>query len=495
MLMRTAALRLGDAPLTCAGVEAVARGRAPVEIGAAAMAAMRASARALAAAVDRGEAIYGMTCGVGGLEHRAGGDGPTRQRNLLRSHAAGVGPPMAIDQVRAMMLVRLSNLCAGASGVSPQVAAHIAALLDAEITPRVPERGSVGAADLAPLAHAFLPLIGEGRAFLRSGHEVSGAEALAAAGLAPIELAGRDGLALIAGLSQTAGIAALVAVDLERLIRWAEHTAALSMAAAGEATTAFSPLAVSAKPHPGHVASAAALRELAGDRASPRLRAGMSSRVAAQVAGSAREIAAELARVVEIELAAPVDNPLIGGAGAICNNAPGFDGHRIAAALDAASGAVIALAAAAERRAARLLDPGCTGLPQYLIDPDADPRLSSGLMIAHYTAAASVAEMNATWRPVAGLSIPTACGTEDLVSMAPIAARNAARLLELARVAVAVELVCAAQAADLRGAALGPELADLHDSVRQRVDRLVADRPPGPDIERLAELIAIADPP
>ena len=494
MLMRGPAVRLGEAPLTCADVEAVARGRLPVEIGDAAMAAMRRSARALAAAVERGESIYGLTCGVGGLEHLVDGDAAMRQRNLLRSHAAGVGPAMPVERVRAMMLVRLGNLCAGRSGIDPAVAVAVAALLNADVTPVVPELGSVGAADLAPLAHAFLPLIGEGRARVGSGGEVDGAAALAGAGLEPATLGGRDGLALIAGLSQTAGLAALVSVDLDRLIRWSEHAAALGMAASGEVTTGLDPLAVSSKPHPGHVESAALLRELCGDGASARLRARMSSRVAAQVAGNAREIARDLAAVVEVELAAPADNPLIDDAGRLCNNAPGFDGHRIAAALDAASGAIISLAAAAERRIAGLMDPGSSGLPAYLIDPDARPALSSGLMIAQYTAAAAVAEMNATWRPVAGLSIPTANGTEDLVSMAPIAARNAARLLELARAVVAIELLCAAQAVDLGGAELGDELASTYQAVRDRVDRLREDRSPGPDIETLVRMIAVTGP-
>jgi histidine ammonia-lyase len=492
--MRGEVVRIGDRPLCAAGVEAVARGRASVEIAGPALEAMRASVAAFTAAIAGGVSIYGMTCGVGGLEGISGDGAGARQRNLLRSHAAGVGAPMPGDQVRAMMLVRLANLAAGHSGVDPRVAAAIAALLNAGITPVVPSLGSVGAADLAPLAHAFLPLIGEGSARLRSGVEVGGREAMAAAGLEPLRIGGRDGLALIAGLAQTAGIAALVVADVDRLIRWSERAAALGMAAAGEVTTSLSPLAVSSKPHRGHAASAAALRAMVGDvGGSGRLRSQMSTRVAAQVAGSARELAGDLDSVLAVEINAPVDNPIAGEGGAICCNATGFDGHRLAAALDAVSGAVISLAAGAERRAARLLDPARTDLPAYLIDPDIEPALSSGLMIAQYTAAAAVAEMNATWRPVAGLSIPTANGTEDLVSMAPIAARNAARLCELARIAVATELLCAAQAADLRGAVLPEPLAEIRDAVRDRVGRTTVDRPPGPDIDTLCALMRDGD--
>jgi histidine ammonia-lyase len=493
MLMGARSVRVAGGHLAPADVALVARDGAPIEIASQVRVAVAASARALAAHVAAGAAVYGATTGVGGLESHRVADPMRLQRNLIRSHAAGTGPPMTDEQVRAMMLVRLNALCGGMSGVSLELIDCLAAMLEAGVTPVVPAIGSVGAADLAPLAHVGLVLLGEGRACFR-GVELPGGEAMAAAAIGLPALGGRDGLALLGGLAQTAGIAALLAADAERLILWSEAAAALTLAATGAPTSFLSELAVASKPHPGAVASAAALRRWAGDE-SRALRAPMSIRAAAHVAGNARELTADLERVVAREIAAPADNPMVAADGRLCCNAPGFDGHRIASAIDATSGALVTLAAASERRIAQLVDPRGGGLPAYLIHPAADPGASSGLMIAHYTAAALVAELTTGWRPVAGASLPVANGSEDLVSMASIAARRGAWVCDLAERAVAIELLAAAQAIDVGDRVLPRSLAPIHAEIRGAVAVRIEDRAVAPDIEAALGVLRAAPPP
>ncbi len=453
---------------------------------------MVASHEQLGRLVAAGTPIYGVTTGVGALDRdRSAPVGEhDRQVALLRSHAAGVGPAMRDEAVRAMMVARASTLARGMSGVSPAALDALLDLIARGVTPVVPELGSVGASDLAPLAHMALVLVGEGRARL-DGAELPAAEALARAGLDPVRLAGRDGLALINGLAQSAALAALAATDAASLIETAEAAAALTLCALGVPRDFLDPRLAEAKRHDGQEGSARAMRDLLGgsvarDGAGP-LRAPLSVRYAPQVTGAARSALAFATTAIEAELGAAADNPLIFADGSLSSNSATTGGQELAQALDLLAIALTSVAVASERRTAALLDG--SALPLALRHPRARPGVDSGLLIAQYTAAALVAELRARGGAASLHSIPT-CAGEDQVSMSALAARQAGAAVERARTVVAIEVLCACQAVDVAGVELAPPLAALHQRVRQRVPVLVEDRVLGDDIA--AALAAIA---
>jgi histidine ammonia-lyase len=364
----------------------------------------------------------------------------------------------------------------------------------------VPEAGSVGASDLAPLAHAALVLIGEGRARLAGAGALPGRAALAAVGLQPAALAGRDALALINGLAHTVAIGGLATWDTGRLIVAAEAVSALSLAAAGAPSDFLDARLARAKRHAGQEESSRRARELlgaarpaaVGDRAP--LRAVLSMRYAPQVFGAART-AQELAeRVIAAELDAAVDNPYLDADGFVSSNSALTGGQELGQALDLLGTALTSLAAASERRTAALLDERTSGLPAFLRHPRARPGIDSGLMIAQYTAASLVAEMRARGGAASVQSIPTCAGVEDHVSMCPIAARHAAWAVERAETVVAIELLCAGQAADLCGRPLPARLAPLHQALRARVPMQIEDRAVGDDIEAARAALRAAGP-
>ena len=441
-----------------------------------------------------GTPIYGVTTGVGALDRdRSAEVNPhDRQLALLRSHAAGVGPAMSEVATRAMMIARASTLARGMSGVSPVALDALLALIEHGVTPLVPELGSVGASDLAPLAHMALVLVGEGRARL-DGEELTAAEALARAGLAPVRLAGRDGLALINGLAQSAALAALAVVGAAALIETAESAAAMTLSALGAPRDFLDPRLSDAKRHEGQRASAHATRDLlAGaigrDPAGVPLRAPLSLRYAPQVTGAARSALAFATAAVEAELDAVADNPLLLADGSLCSNSATTGGQELAQALDLLAIAVTSLAVASERRTAALLDG--SALPLALRHPRARAGVDSGLLIAQYTAAALVAELRARGGAASLHSIPT-CPGEDHVSMSALAARQAGLAVDRARTVLAIEVLCACQAVDLAGVELAPPLAVLHARLREAVPVLVEDRVLGEDI---AAAIAALEP-
>jgi histidine ammonia-lyase len=492
------AILLTGSDLTITDVAAIADGR-PFALAPDARARIAASAERLAALIAEGRPIYGITTGFGALDGRgvARQDAVALQRNLLMSHAAGTGPAMSVGAVRAMGAIRANVLASGLTGARLATVESLIALFNAGIVPEVPGFGSVGACgDLAPLAHMALPLIGEGWAWL-GGRRLSGAEAMVAAGLALPAIGGRDGIALINGTEQTTAIGSL-ALDLGlRVTLAADIAAALTMEALGALDDAFDQRVALAKPHPGQIAVSDRLRRLtAGSRAvlPPRpskLRDALSLRCVPQVHGAAHDALAHAVEGLTIEINAANDNPLFGLAdGWVTSNSGNFHGQRAGDLLDYAANALTSVAVISERRAARLVDANHNGgLPPFLIHPDAAPGVNSGLMIAQYTAASLVAELRARAVPGAIQSIPTCANTEDHVPMAPIAARRAEFAADLAARVVAIELLLAAQALDIRGLAPAPALAPALAAIREVVPVMTADRPVGRDIDRVFALV------
>jgi histidine ammonia-lyase len=451
-------VELAGGALTPEAVVAVARADAGVRLGQLARARMDASADAVQRALHAPEPAYGVSTGFGSLANVVipADRREELQRALVRSHAAGMGPAVEREVVRAMMLLRARTLAMGFSGTRPVVAERIVALLNLGITPVVPEHGSLGASgDLAPLAHCALVLVGDGEADLPDGTRADGADALDAAGLEPLTLIAKEGLALINGTDGMLGMLVLAAHDLARLLRVADVTAAMSVEALLGTDRAFDADLVALRPQPGPHLSAANLRALlAGSPvvASPRTgddrgQGAYTLRCAPQVTGAARDLLAHAEAVAGCELRSAIDNPMVlpDGRVASCGN---FHGAPLAFAADALAIAIAEVGAIAERRTDRLLDASrSAGLPPFLA-PDAG--VNSGLMIAQYTQAAMVAENRRLAAPASVGSLPTSAMQEDHVSSGWAAARKLRTVVEnLARI-LSVELVCAARAIDLR---------------------------------------------
>jgi histidine ammonia-lyase len=418
----------------------------------------------------------------------------------VRSHAAGMGPPVETEVVRAMMLLRARTLAMGCSGARPLLAETLLALLNAGITPVVPEHGSLGASgDLAPLAHCALVLIGEGEVAGRVGTDsepVPAAQALEEAGIEPVTLIAKEGLALINGTDGMLGMLVLAVHDLARLLRVADITAALSVEALLGTDRAFAADLIALRPHDGQAASADNLRRvLAGSPivashryGDDRVQDAYSLRCAPQVNGAARDALAHAERVAAAELASAIDNPMVLPDGRVesCGN---FHGAPLGFACDFLAIAVAEVGAIAERRTDRLLDATRSqGLPPFLTP---EPGVNSGLMIAQYTQAALVAENRRLAAPASVGSLPTSAMQEDHVSMGWAAARKLrTSLRNLGRI-LAVELTCAAHGLDLRAPLLpGPGGAAALGVVRSRIDGPGADRRVAPDLAAAEALVA-----
>lgn len=491
------ALRAGD-------VVEVARLGRQVELGTRARACLSASRSDLEHAIAAGEVLYGVNTGFGSLaRQRIEGDRLREiQRNLILSHAAGVGEPLPNDVVRAMMLLLIGSLSRGYSGVRPKLVEHVVALLNSGVTPRVPSVGSVGASgDLAPLAHAALVLLGEGEALL-NGELLSGRDALARAGLEPLELEAKEGLALINGTHLMAASAALVLEDLERVLSAALCAAAMSIDAC-RGTDAFLDERVhDARGQSGQGEIAARLRNLMdGSQIIPshlhndsRVQDPYSLRCAPQVMGAALDAIRFSRQLVERELSAVTDNPLVfpttAGHERQVVSAGNFHGMPLAIALDTAIIAMTYIAGIAERRVYYLL---AASDAENHLHPHLSPvpGLHSGLMIAQYVAAACCNELIGLSTPASVSSIPTSAGMEDYNSMGATSALKARHALERLRQVVSIELLCAAEALEYqRPLRSGAGVEAAHDSVRRVVSRRTADRPPAPDIRAIEELIA-----
>lgn len=491
--------------LTIDQVVAITRDRAAVTLSEAARQRVEDGEVYLEQLIADGRPIYGVTTGFGALDGRAVSRerNAAQQHNLLKSHAAGLGAPVADDAVRAMMALRANVLASGATGVHLATLETLIAILNRGIVPKIPERGSVGACgDLAPLAHMALPLIGEGEAHDGDGRWRPAGEVLADAGITLPTIDGRDGIALINGTEQTTGIGCLAVRDAQHLVARAEAVAASSLEALGAVSDSFDEHVAQWKPHPGQIATSERLRHFtAGSKAvlpprPSRLRDALSLRCIPQVLGSVRDAVNHAARVLEIEINAANDNPLFGVADDfVTSNSGNFHGQRAGEALDQLATSVTSLAVISERRAARLVDEHHNGgLPAFLIHPDAAPGENSGFMIAQYTAASLVAELRMHAIPASIQSVPTCANTEDHVPMAPLAARRAAFVIDTAAQVVAIEALLAAQAMDLRGIDPAPALAPLHETIRTRVPAMISDRIISRDISAAVQALAAFEP-
>ena len=518
---------LTGADLTIGDVEAVARHGARAALDVHARERMAEARAVIEALVSRGEVVYGVTTGFGDLATTfiPPGDAARLQENLIASHAAGVGPPFPREVVRAMLLLRANTLALGHSGARPELVDRLCRFLELGIHPVVPEQGSVGASgDLAPLAHLALPIVGRGEVEF-GGQVIPALMALREVGLEPMELAPKEGLALLNGTQLMSSLGALLLADADRLTRTASVAAAMTLEAMLGTEVAFAAPYQLARPHPGQIEVAAEVRHLlrgSGFQSSHhgsahKVQDPYSLRCVPQVHGAVRDALDHLRRVLDVELNAATDNPLVfpsGGevptdalatGGGLVISGGNFHGEPIALALDFAKLALSELGAISERRTALMLDPRLNGgLPAFLTP---DPGRNSGLMIVQYTAAALASENKVYAHPSSADSIPTSANQEDHVSMGAGAARHARIVLGHVEQILAIELMAAAQALELRRRAMGADapmpgegVAQALAIVRQHVPRLLVDREPGPDmaaalrIVRSGELAALVSP-
>ncbi|WP_263173349.1 histidine ammonia-lyase [Streptomyces sp. SCSIO ZS0520] len=449
---------VGTSHVSAEDVLAVAREGARVELSADALAAVAAARGIVDALAAKPEPVYGVSTGFGALASRHIGHElrAQLQRNIVRSHAAGMGPRVEREVVRALMFLRLKTVCSGHTGVRPEVAQTMADVLNAQITPVVHEYGSLGCSgDLAPLSHCALTLMGEGEAEGPDGTLAPAGELLAAHGIEPVELREKEGLALLNGTDGMLGMLIMALADLDTLYKSADITAALSLEALLGTDKVLAPELHTIRPHPGQSASAAnMLAVLAGSGLTghhqddaPRVQDAYSVRCAPQVAGAGRDTLAHARLVAERELAAAVDNPVVLPGGRVESNG-NFHGAPVAYVLDFLAIAAADLGSIAERRTDRLLDKNRShGLPPFLAD---DAGVDSGLMIAQYTQAALVSEMKRLAVPASADSIPSSAMQEDHVSMGWSAARKLRTAVgNLTRI-LAIELYAATRAVELR---------------------------------------------
>ena len=461
---------------------------------------MQRSRAVVERAVASGVPVYGVTTGFGRLA-----DVPIAhdrlealQLNLLRSHACGVGPPLEQAETRAIVLLRANVLAKGYSGVRPELVSLLLELLNRGVYPVIPEQGSVGASgDLAPLSHLALVLVGEGEAEFR-GQVLPGAEALARAGLQPLRLQAKEGLALNNGTQVMTGIGALVLLGAERAVKAAEVVGAMTLEGLRGTPDAFHPALQRVRPQPGQLRSAARLRELLADSeireshrfGDPRVQDAYAVRCMPQVHGAARNALGYIRSVLEIEANSVTDNPLIfpeeGEVGTILSGG-NFHGQPVAQVLDLLAIALADVASISERRIERLVNPDLSGLPAFL---SPDPGLHSGFMLAQITAAALVSENKVLAHPASVDSVPTGANREDHVSMGTSAALKAKRVLRNTETVLGIELLCAAQALEfLKPLRPGVGVLRAYEQLRERVPALGEDRVLAPDIEIATTLI------
>ncbi|HEX5236019.1 MAG TPA: histidine ammonia-lyase [Silvibacterium sp.] len=496
-------IELDGRSLSLAEIVAVAVDGCKVSIARGAYPRMKASRAVVEALLERGETAYGINTGFGKLSDvRIEPDQiEALQRNLVRSHACGLGEPLREDEARAMLLLRANVLAKGLSGARPVVVETLVAMLNKRVHPVIPARGSVGASgDLAPLAHLALALMGEGEVFYK-GERLAAAGALQKAGIAPLRLAAKEGLALLNGTQAMAGVGALCLARAWRVIELFDLAGAMSLEALRGTPAAFDARIHAARPHPGQIAAAEHLRNLLADSEireshrhdDPRVQDAYCLRCMPQVHGAARGALAHVREVIEIEAGSATDNPLIftesgtengDGAGEIISGG-NFHGAPVALALDYAAIALTDLMSMSERRIDRLINPDINeGLPAFL-SPHAG--VSSGLMIAHVAAAALLNEAKVLAHPASVDSVPTSGGKEDHVSMGMTAALKLRQIVQNAEYALAIELIAGTQGLEYR-LPLKParEVGRATALVRKFVAPLEEDRVLSGDMERLA---------
>jgi histidine ammonia-lyase len=485
----------GDS-LTIQNIIAVARRFEQVGISDLGRERITASRAVVEKVLDAEKPVYGISTGFGEFS-KIFISRPEReklQRNLILSHAAGVGEYLPEEVVRAAMLLRANSLTKGYSGIRLTTVEKLTEMLNHRVFPAVPSKGSVGASgDLAPLAHIALVLMGEGQAFA-DGRLVSGSEALAAAGLESITLGGKEGLALINGTQVMTAVGVLLWHDAVNLLKVADVAVAMSLEALRGTRTAFDERIGQVRPHRGQLATAANVLKLTADSGimashvdCGKVQDAYSLRCAPQVHGASKDALRRTLEVLTVEVNSATDNPLIMPNGEVLSGG-NFHGQPVALAMDYIKLALAELGSISERRISRMLDSHLSELPPFLT---AYPGIDSGLMITQYTAAALVSENKVLAHPACVDSIPTSANQEDHVSMGTIAARQAREMLENVRNVLAIELLAAAQGIDfLRPYTPGLGTAVAHSQIRQQVPHLEEDRVPAPDIGAVYRLIA-----
>lgn len=499
ILLLPSSVTIQGQALSSADVLAVARHYAPVSLGAESLARIQTARQVIDRMADEGQKVYGVTTGFGHLSRvRIPYEQLTDlQHNLLRSHAAGVGEPLSEEVTRAMMFLLAASLARGNSGVRPAIVTLLLDMLNARLYPVIPSRGSVGASgDLAPLAHLGITLIGEGQVFVQ-GERVTGNVALEQAGLVPLRLQAKEGLALINGTHLMESLAILTLADAQTLLRAAEVACAMSIEGLLGSHIPLDPRIHALRGQVGQIAAAAHLRALVqqseinvSHQGCSRVQDPYTMRCAPQVLGAIRDALEYCAGVFERELGAVTDNPLIFPEDEDVLSGGNFHGQPLALALDTMAMAIAQLASFSERRIYNLLGPHDwdeNGAPLFLTP---NPGLNSGFMIVQYVAAALVNEIKVLAHPASIDSIPTSAGMEDFNSMGATSAHKIVRILDQARQVVAIELICAAQMLDFR-LPLKPGIGVMRafDLVRSRVPKLEHDRVMSPDIETLAQAI------
>jgi histidine ammonia-lyase len=496
-------IELTGSGLTLEQFAAVVRGREACKISDPARQALIRSRRVierLEARAMEGDPVYGVNTGFGDLARVRIPQDQLRvlQERLVMSHAAGVGEPLPSEAVRGMLLLRANALAKGFSGVRAELVDFLLDLLNQDLLPVVPSRGSVGASgDLAPLAHLALPVIGRGR--LRfEGEEMLAAEGLRRCGLAPVGLEPKEGLALINGTQAMSSLLALAVLEVRRQVKVADLVGALSAEALLGTDTPFQARIHELRPHPGQKASAANLWYLMRDSGlreshrqhDPRVQDPYSVRCMPQVHGAVRDVLRDAERRLEIEMNAVTDNPLVFAEDDEILSGGNFHGEPIAMAADSLAVAAAELGSISERRTDKLTDAVFSGLPPFLTE---EPGLNSGFMIGQVTAAALVSENKTLAHPASVDSIPTSAEKEDHVSMGMWAALKLGQVVRNVDRILGIELLAAAQGIDLRRPLQpGPHLQRLHESIRVLVPRWEEDRELGPDLA-IAEAFLVDD--
>lgn len=481
--------------LTTADVASVARNMTRVELAPEAKQRVAAARAMVEELIEQGAVVYGITTGFGKFSDVAITKEQVKdlQRNLIYSHACAVGDPLPTDVVRAIMLLRANALAKGHSGVRVETLELLLDMLNRGVHPVVPEQGSLGASgDLAPLAHVVLTMLGEGKAEFE-GQILDSREALRRAELEPIELEAKEGLALINGTQAMTAIGALLVEDAKTLLATANRAAALTVEGLRGIPKAYDEKVHKVRNHPGQAKVARILQELLeGSQLTTnpgelRVQDAYALRCIPQVHGASLDALDYVAAVVERELNAATDNPLIFAEQGEVISAGNFHGQPIALALDFLGIALAEMANISERRIERLVNPQLSGLPAFLTE---EGGLNSGFMIAQYTAASLVSENKVWAHPASVDSIPSSANQEDHVSMGTTAARKARKICDNLNYVLAIELLCAAQAVEFRQPdKLAPGTRAVYQRVRDLVDRLTHDRILHDDIEKVAAAV------
>ena len=490
-------LALNPGQLTLADLRSIWKNPVRLTLPASARALVQTAADTIARIVDKGDAAYGINTGFGKLAKTRIPDDQLEllQRNLILSHSVGTGEPMHDATVRLVMVMKAASLARGFSGVRPQVVDSLLALLNADIMPVIPVKGSVGASgDLAPLSHMTLALMGEGQVRVR-GVITPARDALAAAGIAPLALAAKEGLALINGTQVSTALALHGLFMAERLLEAGVVTGALSVDAAKGSDAPFDPRIHALRGQPGQITVAALTRSLLQGSAirrshldnDERVQDPYSLRCQPQVMGACLDLIGQAARTLLVEANAVTDNPLVFPDSGEVLSGGNFHAEPVAFAADTLALAIAEIGAIAERRIALLIDSSLSGLPPFLVD---NPGLNSGFMIAHVTAAALASENKSIAHPASVDSLPTSANQEDHVSMATYAGRRLADMADNTATILGIEWLAAAQGVDfLRPLHTSPRLASVHACLRTKVAFYDRDRLLAPDIEAAKSLL------